>query len=130
MESTENISNFISPNCCGIIWLTQDKVDISHPSVYELNYLLDGLLIKTLSEKTNDNDTNHFFLSENFGRPFFIGHVVDSSSAVKSINDHVSMIIPLVTEKSEIYILNQTAKHQSLVKDLQKKYPQLTFKKI
>ena len=122
------ISDQINSNCTGILWITDDKVTINHPNVYELNYLLDGLLVKTL---THNNDCeSHFFLSENFGAPFFVGQIVDSDKTLKKINEQLDIIVPIVNENKEVYILNQSKKHQNLVKDLHKKYPQLTFKNI
>lgn len=127
---TESITGSIGPNCYGIIWITKDKVNLSHPIVYDLNYLLDGLLVQTLKEEISNEESNFFFLSENFGHPFFVGHIIDSNNTIKTLHQHLEMMNPQLRENIEIYLLNQSGKYQNLLKDLQKKYPQLTFKNI
>jgi hypothetical protein len=40
----KHLSQNITPDTSGIIWLTDDPLDYKTPGVYEFNYLLDGML--------------------------------------------------------------------------------------
>ena len=76
----EHLSHLVSPKTSGIIWLTDDFLGPSLVGLYELNYLLDGLLTKTLSSDQEKSESkSNFFLAENFGNPFFVGHSVISN---------------------------------------------------
>lgn len=130
MEEVQKISNLISPGCNGIIWITEGKIDLSHPYIYELNYLLDGLLLKRLAEDNNSEDHNHFFLSESFGEPFFIGHIDSKENLLKIISSHLDISMPYLENGGLVYLLNQSSGNKNLIKELQKKYKNIDFKDL
>ena len=54
----KHLSQNITPDTSGIIWLTDDPLDYKTPGVYEFNYLLDGMLIKSITKNSNENHQN------------------------------------------------------------------------
>ena len=131
MESKiDFLSKTITPNCAGIIWLTQEEIDFTSPGVYEFNYLLNGLITKSIS---NNLRSGHLFMAENFGRTFFIGHnIVKESSELENVYQHLNVVKNLIPQDSTVLIFNpenkQTNKNQSLNKALAKKFENINFK--
>ena len=46
----EHLSKHISSETSGILWLTDTVLDYKTPGVYEFNYLLDGILLKRITQ--------------------------------------------------------------------------------
>lgn len=127
----QNIADQISNQCSGILWVTNGPLDLSLPSIYSLNYLLDGLLIQRLKQEFSTlSEKGHFFLSENFGRPFFIAHLKENADLLKDIEDHLKIVLPLLPAETEIYLMHQGTQHKNLLNQLQNNHPQITFKSI
>jgi hypothetical protein len=131
----EHLSHLVSPTTSGIIWLTDDELGPNLVGIYELNYLLNGLLTKTLSTKQDSNfSKSNFFLAENFGNPFFVGHtVVKSKEDINIMYKHVELIRPLFQNKEiEIFIFNRSKNtaNVNVLKELSHKFKDIHFKNL
>ena len=131
----KHLSQHITPETSGIIWLTDGDLDYQTPGVYEFNYLLDGMLIKTITKNATNNESNksNFFLGENFGTPLFIGHLkVTEKSDVKIMYDQMKIAISIIKENSTIYIFNRAKNtaNINILKELTNKYKNYTFKNL
>jgi hypothetical protein len=68
-----NISPQISPESAGIIWVTDEKLSLSTPGLYEINYLFNGLIVKSIiNRKDAAVAKDNYFISENFGNQLTI----------------------------------------------------------
>ena len=132
-NSITHLSQFITPQTCGIIWFTDDDLGYNSPGVYELNYLLDGLLVKAIEENAQKKEVSNFFLGENFGVPFFVGHVVvKTKQDVDSIHNHFKLAESFIPDRATIYILNRSKNTANLnvQKVLTETYKHLEFKHL
>lgn len=131
----DNLSHLVSSTTSGIIWLTDDALSSKLTGVYELNYLMNGLLTKSIAAKQNTNNIgSNFFLADNFGQPFFLGHsVIDKKEDLKSIYDHIELAKPLFENTPLfIYIFNRSKNtaNINILKTLSEKYKQISFENL
>lgn len=129
----KHLSNNITPNTAGILWLTDDELNYKSPGVYEFNYLLNGILIKSLDNQTINDQKNHFFLGNNFGKPLFLGHaVIKSKEDIKNIYEHIKISENFINENSQIYIFNksQNTANINVLKILSEKYKNIVFENL
>lgn len=134
-SNIEYLSRSITPTCSGIIWLTDEHLNQSISGLYEFNYLLDGLLTKSLLDQIEreEKQNNNFFFSSNFGKPFFIGHsVIKGSQDLKQIHENLKLALPLIPEDSEIFILNKSKNtaNINIEKELTQKYKNIKFEHL
>jgi len=130
----ERLSQLVFPETSGIIWLTDTPLAFDSPGSYEMNYLLDGILVKSLAQQENRSDeANSFFLGENFGRPFFVGHAVIAEKKdfqkAKSLLETAS---PFLSEGSQVYILNKSKNTANInvLKELASSRPGVNFEHL
>ncbi len=132
----KHLSGHITPTTAGIIWLTDKQLNFQSPGIYEFNYLLNGILLKTISQQKEEHKKParfNFFLAENFGNPFFIGHIiVEDKDDLKKINKHFEAANSFLKEGATIYIYNksQNTANTNVLKELSKKYPQYEFENL
>ncbi|MAX66855.1 MAG: hypothetical protein QF441_07030 [Bacteriovoracaceae bacterium] len=128
----KHLSNAITPQSSGILWLTDEKLTYKTLGVYEFNYLLDGILIKNIANTTNDSKSN-FFLGESFGNPFFIGHtIIQTKEDIANCFNHVEIAAKFIPSDSTIYIFNRAKNtaHTNILKELEKKFNVFQFKNL
>lgn len=133
IKSITHLSDHITPQTAGIVWLTDEPLNYDSPGVYEFNYLLDGLLVKALDENESKAKNSNFFLGENFGSPLFIGHlVVKNKSDIDTLDDHFKLANSFIQETSTIYIFNksQNTANLNVLEKLTKKYQPIKFKNL
>jgi len=127
----EHLSQHINPETRGIVWLTDELLDFNSPGAYEINYLLNGILTKSLSDSNHqDKHTNNFYLGENFGNPFFVAHaVINEKDDLSQLDDTINLAKPFITDKTQVYILNRSKNTANInvLKELGKKYQNITF---
>jgi len=128
-----HLSNNLKPDTTGIIWLTDEEINYNSHGAYEFNYLLDGMLIKSISDETKTKSKSHFFLGENFGNPFFIGHVLfDNKDSINIIYDHFKAASSFINENDTIYIFNKSKNtaNINILKELSQKFKHLKFENL
>lgn len=132
-KAITHLSHFITPETSGIVWLTDEALNYESPGVYEFNYLLDGLLVKAIEENAERNEQRNFFLGENFGAPFFIGHVVvKDKSDIDVIQNHFKLANSFIKENSIIYIFNRSKNtaNINILKVLSRQHKNIEFKNL
>jgi hypothetical protein len=131
--SISNLSQTITTNSAGIIWLTDEDLNYDLKGVYEFNYLLDGLLLKTIENNDESNKNHNFFLTTNFGKSFFIGHIkITNKNDLNLINQHIKLAIPLLKNQNEICIYNrsQNTANINVLKELKSQHPEFEFRHL
>lgn len=130
----EEFSQRINTDTVGILWLTDATLAYDSPGAYEINYLLDGVLTQSLAAQTPGEEaaesSSNFFLGKSFGMPFFVGHVVfKSKKDLDKILKALETAKPFIQENKQVYLLNnsEAASSQSILKDIQKKYSDVSF---
>lgn len=132
----EHLSQHITPNTSGIIWLTDESLDYKSPGVYEFNYLLDGMLIKSISQNSElkkEELKSNFFLGDNFGTPLFIGHtVVENKDDIKIMHNHFKVASSFIQKNTTIYIFNRSKNtaNFNILKELTNKYKEYKFENL
>lgn len=128
-----DLSQYITPETAGIIWFTDGPLKYSTPGVYEFNYLLDGLLVKSMEENSEKINSSNYFLGDSFGLPFFIGHcVIEKKSDFDLIHNHFKLSESFIKENSTVYIYNksQNTANINVLKELKSKYKMVEFKHL
>jgi hypothetical protein len=128
----KHLSHSITPETGGILWLTDDELNFESPGVYEFNYLLDGMLLKTLSQDQEKSKSN-FYLGKNFGATIFIGHtVVRDRSDISQMYNQISLAHPMINEKSTIFVFNKSKNtaNINLLKELSSRYKSYNFENL
>lgn len=131
-SSIKHLSQSITPQTAGVIWLTDEALSIESPGAYEFNYLLDGMLLKNLSHKTENNLSN-FYLGENFGETIFIAHtVVEKRADLQNMHNQISLAKPMIEENKTIFIFNRSKNtaNINLLKELSTKYKNFNFENL
>lgn len=126
----KHLSSSINDNTAGILWITDHQLDLSTPGVYEFNYLLNGVLIKSLNKINLEEQNNNFFLGESFGHPLFIGHTVfKDKKDLDQIYSHLKISDNFINDDSLIYIFNKSKNtaNLNLLKVLSEKYKNIKF---
>lgn len=132
----KHLSQNITPETSGIIWLTDEDLNFQTPGVYEFNYLLDGMLIKSItknSEEKGNHSNSNFFLGENFGSPLFVGHLkVEQKTDIQTMYKQVDIASSLIQDGSTIYIFNRSKNtaNINILKELSKKYKNYNFENL
>ncbi len=129
VQGLEHFSNSIPVNTGGIIWLTDDPLNLSTPGLYEFNYLLDGMILKSIQYSQTPKNS-HFFLGESFGEPIFIGHIqVGSKDDLKKLNEHLIIAKSTIKTKNTVFIFNKSKNtaNINLLKEFRKLYPDYHF---
>lgn len=132
----EHLSKHVSSDTGGIIWLTDCPLDFESPGVYEFNYLLDGILLKKIAENKDTevaNKKSNFFLGQNFGRPFFISHVlIKDKKDIEIMYQHIEMANPILQENCIIHIFNRSKNtaHINILKELSHKFQKFSFQNL
>lgn len=133
----DHLSHLVSPTTSGIIWLTDDTLNSNLAGVYELNYLMNGLLTKSIAAKDSQSkSSSNFFLAENFGNPFFLGHsVISTKEDLKNMHKHIELARPLFNgneDAIEVYIFNRSKNtaNTNVLKELSHKYKDIKFENL
>lgn len=119
-----DIKKVINHNCVGVVWLINAPLTISTKGFYELNYLLDGLLVNSLKAE-NEKQDYHLFLSQNFGTDFFVAFANIQSCSVDQIYNLINIGLDLVPDNNTVYCLTETGVNLA---HILKKYKQYNFK--
>lgn len=132
----KHFSKFITPKTAGIIWLTDENIDFSSPGIYEFNYLLDGMLLKSLDNqklKEEEKAQSNFFLGDNFGSPIFLAHIklIDKKD-LNLIKSHFEAAKSFLKDDATIFIFNKSKNSANLnvLKELSQKYKQYQFENL
>ena len=131
-KGIKHLSQNITPETAGILWLTDDEINFESPGVYEFNYLLDGILLKSLDQEEEKSKSN-FYLSENFGETIFIGHtVVKERADLTQMHSQIVLAKPMIKENSTIYIFNKSKNtaNVNLLKELSSRYKEYKFENL
>ena len=122
-----SIIDTISPEFCGILWLTNGPIGEELVYFKEIDYLLNGLLIQFFF---NANGSGHhpksFFIGESFGKSFSVGHI-DISTEMPS--EQIKSLLQFFEQREEdnkVLILQENSDQTSLAK-IQKFFPQFEF---
>ena len=102
-----------TPEFLGIVWVTSGPISRERRYFNEVNYLLDGLLLNSFEVEPNKNE-NHFelFVGKNFGRDFFLAHMVYEDQFPFQKIDKFYQIIRahIQTERRKTILLGETSK--------------------
>jgi len=135
-SSIEILQDAITPDVLGVFWLTEDKL-LNKPAPFStLDYFLDGLLTsfyqkrKGLSENREEVSRKNFFISRNFGGPFFVWHLETSHKELKEeLKNLMEMAKKMNTAgKRSLLVLNNKQKKD--LSFLSKSWPDFNFKFI
>ncbi|MDA8791885.1 hypothetical protein N9N67_01495 [Bacteriovoracaceae bacterium] len=91
----------------GIVWITQEPINFSTPFLYEINYLLDNLFLKSLRDpdKAKKNKSNLLW-AKCFGQDFFVSHLVqDPKNMLNSLNIHLNIAASRLANDEKIAYL-------------------------
>lgn len=122
MEKKYNITPFVKVHTAGIIWLTEQALTYDTKGVYEINYLLNGLLIQSLASGLSHPEKN-LYLSENFGSSFFVLH--NSGQSLDSLYNNLSLVENTLSNNKEILLVAEKRSEDmiKIINQVSKKYP-------
>ncbi|MCB9059902.1 MAG: hypothetical protein H6622_00080 [Halobacteriovoraceae bacterium] len=120
----------IGPEAIGLIWITQDYLINVPEGLLQIDYLLDGQLIDYLNnkDKVNRDYKKNLFIGEQFGNPFFLGHVREENNSV------ASDVFEILDVTKSFHLKDKIIFTYGLEKDIlnrcNQKYSDYTFKSI
>lgn len=115
----DKLQEALSPDFLGIIWSTSTPPSRNCNTLKALDYFVDGLILKNLpKEESICGESTHFFLSKNFGKPFFIYHICGDKKKKK---EEIKKLLPMISKypdnKKVLMLSGDEIKHE-LLKDL------------
>lgn len=116
MEKQYSITPFVKVQTSGIIWITENSLNYETKGVYEINYLLNGLLIQSLASGLSHPEKN-LYLSENFGAPFFVIH--HSGQSLDGLYNNLSLVETNLSQKTEILFVAER-RSENIIKAYEK----------
>jgi hypothetical protein len=126
MSSPEiNIENFdeflrlIDPTILGILWITEEDFKEKEIPFYWLDYLWDGGMSRQLQDGGDIEKEQSFFVRQQFGRPFYLGQIKNSSPRLtEALDQFINLMKQAKDERKKILFLAKTQHHipSSLVK--------------
>ncbi|MBI2521906.1 MAG: hypothetical protein HYV97_15935 [Bdellovibrio sp.] len=132
-NQSQSFREQIGPEVLGIFWITRKALSEFPSPFQEVDYLLDGLLTYYLrrtntKEVTMQTERHNFFMSHNFGRPFFVAHIHAAKQVLKK---DFESLMQLFTEKAgkKQNQLPVTEKIIILINKDQPELPELSFLK-
>lgn len=132
----KHLSKSITPKTAGILWLTDEGLNFKTPGVYEFNYLLNGVIIESLTKAKENNlpqESQNFFLSDNFESKFFIAHlVIDQKQDIKKMFELLKLAKSLLSNEPQILIFNRSKNtaNVNVLKELSQKSPDIIFENL
>jgi hypothetical protein len=96
----------IGPDDLGIIWITSENYQDESNTLFELNYLMDGII----SRSCNFNQTKkvNLYMGQQFGHPYFLSHIICKDLNDLNQMDDIFKFIHPEAERKRILVLNQT----------------------
>ena len=136
--SIERLSKIITPDTSGIIWITDSPLTTQLNGVNEFNYLTNGLLVKSIQEQKESNRSNHFFITDSFGSPFFVSHLsknkdLKPKDLYQKVYNQVEIAKPILSKDDcIIYVYNKSTSTDGLdlLKELSKRYNNIKFNEL
>ncbi|MCY4524526.1 MAG: hypothetical protein OXB84_07300 [Halobacteriovoraceae bacterium] len=135
MTDIELLQNEINPQVRGVFWISGKKL-INYPRPFHaLDYFLDGLLFNYCVFKFNNLSTRaeyenkNFFVSSNFGSPFFVAHVDVLQNRPREVLDEL-MALARSSKNQGGSCLVLDFSQQDFHKYLSSKYKNFKFKKL
>ena len=87
----------VGPDVLGICWITRLSLEDRPFPFLDIDYLLDGLLtyhLRRTGLSAGATQRHNFFMSHNFGRPFFVAHIHATGQALKNDFANLMQLIP------------------------------------
>ncbi len=130
----DRLSTFITPSTAGVIWLTDSPLNTNLSGVYEFNYLTNGLLTKSIQSDSDKSKMANFFVTDNFGNPFFLSHLaINSKEDIKKIYTQMELAKPLIQETiNQVYVFNKSTntRNVNILKELLNRYEFIDFQNL
>ncbi len=119
----------IGPEISGVFWAS-DKFLEEKPSFFsEINYFLNGLLVKEL--KTEQKKKKQlFFLSEHFGNPFFIIYMKTPDCQFSELKQSFSLAEGFLKTKKDVLVVSGEKNSADLITGLKKNVKNFEFKPL
>jgi hypothetical protein len=126
-----SIQDLVTPDIMGILWITPENLMEKPAPFNSFDYLLDGLLTGHYQRKkdapmVDEIDSMNFFVTRNFDRPFFIGHIYAMLGNVQQKLDQLmTLASPLRKSRNKVLLINSTGEDHILY--LQTHYTEFEF---
>ncbi len=134
----------VGPDVLGICWITRKALEERPFPFLDIDYLLDGLLTYHLrrtgqNEGSTQPQRHNFFMSHNFGRPFFVAHIHATGQALKKDFASLMQLLPEHDKKKKsqnaanekiIILLEKDQQDLPEINSLKKTYPEKRFEVI
>jgi len=128
MEFSTLFRHQITPHVLGILWLTEKDFSAKLENYHNLNYFVDGLFSSQIQPAENQSKQKRLFLTESFGRPFFISHIKQTQKTELEIKNLLDLAQNFQGSKDIIFYIDEI---QQFTEEKWKiEYPQLKFKRL
>ena len=131
-KNIQILQDTITPEITGIFWITSTPLT-DRPKPFEaIDYFLDGLLtqyVKHVTDQVTDSNTKNFFACENFGKQFFVGHLLrDSKNIEHDFREIISLTKALDRTEKQVAVIDFES--DKYIQILKSKYPDFNFFKV
>ncbi|MCO4792106.1 MAG: hypothetical protein KC493_00225 [Bacteriovoracaceae bacterium] len=127
-KDSEILEKF-SQDFLGIIWVTKSSLE-NKPDFFEtMDYLMDGVLTKFLSNESFVNSKKNLFIGKSFDRPFFLIHLEENLQKILEESKNLLKISLKEDEpRKKFLVINNT--NARISKELSKSFPGLEFESV
>ena len=100
------LTEVITPDYLGIIWVTKEKLN-EKPKIYkEIDYLFDGLITRSLTKSSPTKKS--LYMGKSYGHPFFLAHFEENNSDFnKDMEETIKMVSKLKTNSKNILVISE-----------------------
>ncbi len=116
----------------GILWIT--KVELNRKLKYfeQLNYLFDGLLVKSSQDKiaSSKPTPEHFFIGTSFGHPLMLIHLEAGEKKISEniFTDAMKLFQSNADENNNEILIIDECNNTKLLEKVSSQFSQFTFK--
>ncbi len=126
MKEIYHFCDRVTPNISGLVWISDSELETTTEYFEEINYLLDGLLIKDY-KKSNKKIKTRFFLGKQYGKPFFVIYMKENEYDLKEIESHLNLAFQLNETNLDVLLIDKNQKMKNDITDLSKKFKKNSF---
>jgi hypothetical protein len=106
----------VTPLTRGIIWLVNERPEVSNPHYGELDYLLDGLLTANLAN--TENFTSQVIIGNNYNSPLYVMIIKEINA--REVESYVSLLEKDLITENDFIVIDESKNFEKLKPHIKK----------
>ncbi|TDJ07365.1 MAG: hypothetical protein E2O68_03675 [Deltaproteobacteria bacterium] len=102
----KDLTEAITPDYLGIIWVTKDKLNRMPKLFKQIDYLFEGLLTRSMAQ--NIPKKKALYMGKSYGHPFFLAHFVENNPDFdRDMDETIKMVSKLNSSSKKILVISE-----------------------